>query len=126
MMPLAVLMNRNISSVEANATLQDVAMKMAEDRVGAVLVRKDGAYQGIVSETDVVRRALAAGLNPETCSVDTVMSSPLVTIDVGQTLVEANEIMSTTNIRHLVVTERGEVVGIISVRDLVIYFKNRL
>ena len=126
MMPLAVLMNRNISSVEANATLQDVAMKMAEDRVGAVLVRKDGAYQGIVSETDVVRRALAAGLNPETSSVDTVMSSPLVTIDVGQTLVEANEIMSTTNIRHLVVTERGEVVGIISVRDLVIYFKNRL
>jgi CBS domain-containing protein len=126
MMPIAVLMNRDISCVEADTTLKEVAVKMAEDRVGAALVRRGGDYVGIISETDVVRRALATGMDIHSCTVDKVMSAPLITIDVGQTVVDANEIMSTNNIRHLVVTERGDVAGIISVRDLVLYFKNRL
>jgi CBS domain-containing protein len=126
MMPLAVLMNRNICAVEADKTLKEAAQVMARDHVGAVLVRKGGDYVGILSETDIVRRALAEGLGPETCAVSQVMSAPLITIDVEQSIVHANEIMSANRIRHLVVTERGEVAGVISVRDLVLYYKNRL
>ena len=126
MMPLAVLMNRNICSVEADRTVKEAAQIMAREHVGALLVRKGGAYAGILSETDIVRRALAEGLQPETCTVAKVMSSPLITIDVEQPIAQANEIMSANKIRHLVVTERGEVAGIISVRDLVLYYKNRL
>lgn len=126
MMPLAVLMNRDISFLEAGTTLKQVAEKMAADQVGALLVKVDGRFEGIVSETDIVRKALATGMDLATCTAEKVMSSPLITIDVNQTLVDANEIMSVNQIRHLVVTERGEVVGLISVRDLVIYFKNRL
>jgi CBS domain-containing protein len=126
MMPLAVLMNKNISAVGADDTLKQVAERMLADRVGAVLVKQDGAYAGILSETDIVRRAVAVGTDPASCQAKTVMSSPLITIDINQTLVEANQIMSESSIRHLVVTERGDVVGIISVRDLVIYFKNRI
>ncbi len=126
MMPLAVLMNRKISYVDSDDTLARTAEKMAADRVGAVLVRRDGEYEGILSETDIVRRAIALGMEPNNTTAKTVMSAPLITIDINQTLVEANEIMSEKHIRHLIVTERGEVSGIISVRDLVIYFKNRL
>jgi len=126
MMPLAILMNRKISSIPMGKTLADVAEKMADDRVGAVLVNVEGEFTGIISETDVVRKGLARGMDPTKTKVETVMSAPLITIDIGQTLTDANDIMSTNNIRHLVVTERGDVVGIVSVRDLVIYFKNRL
>ncbi len=126
MMPLAVLMNREISSVAADDTLTQVSEKMAADRVGAVLVRQDGEYQGILSETDIVRKAIATGMSPDTTAAKVVMSSPLITIDINQTLTDANEIMSEKCIRHLIVTDRGEVTGIISVRDLVIYYKNRI
>ena len=126
MMPLAVLMNREITCVGADDTLAQVSEKMAADRVGAVLVRQDGEYPGILSETDIVRKAIASGMAPDTTIAKTVMSSPLITIDINQTLVDANTIMSEKRIRHLIVTDRGDVAGIISVRDLVIYFKNRI
>ncbi|MDH5528162.1 MAG: CBS domain-containing protein [Nitrospirota bacterium] len=126
MMPLAVMMKRDIRSVEADATLKSVAESLAEGRVGAMLVKKNGEYCGIVSETDLVRRAMAQGIDPETCPVEKIMSAPLITIDIEQTVVDANEIMSEKAIRHLVVTEKGAVCGILSVRDLVLYFKNRL
>ena len=93
---------------------------------GLTLVKKGADYIGILSETDIVRKALAEGLGPETCTVEQVMSAPIITIDVEQSIANANEIMSARKIRHLVVTERGEVAGIISVRDLVLYYKNRL
>jgi CBS domain-containing protein len=126
MMPLAVLMNRKIASVGADTTLKDAAAKMVEEQVGAVLVERGGEFVGILSETDIVRRAVAVGIPVESCPVEKVMSSPLITIDIEQNVSQANEIMSISKIRHLVVTERGEVAGIISVRDLVLYFKNRL
>ena len=126
MMPLAVLMNRNLCVVEPERTLKEAAQVMARDRVGCLLVKQGADYVGILSETDIVRKALAEGLGPETCTVEQVMSAPIITIDVEQSITHANEIMSAKKIRHLVVTERGEVVGIISVRDLVLYYKNRL
>jgi CBS domain-containing protein len=126
MMPLAVLMNRKIASVGADTMLKDAAVRMVEEQVGAVLVERGGEFVGILSETDIVRRAVAVGIPVESCPVEKVMSSPLITIDIEQNVSQANEIMSISKIRHLVVTERGEVAGIISVRDLVLYFKNRL
>ena len=126
MMPLAVLMNRKLASVGADKSLKDAAVKMVEEQVGALLVERGGEFVGILSETDIVRRAVAVGIPVESCLVEKVMSSPLITIDIEQSVSQANETMSISKIRHLVVTERGEVAGIISVRDLVLYFKNRL
>jgi len=125
MMPLAVLMNRRLSAVEVDKTLADAAVTMAAENVGALLVKRGGEFVGILSETDIVRRALAVGIHPESCPVEKVMSAPLITIDIEQTVADANEIMSASKIRHIVVTERGVVAGIISVRDLVLYYKNR-
>ncbi|MDH4228807.1 MAG: CBS domain-containing protein [Nitrospirota bacterium] len=126
MMPLAVLMKRDILSVPADATLFQVAERMTEGRVGALLVERNKAFCGIVSETDMVRRAIAQQIDPATCKVEKIMSAPLITIDIEKSIPEANELMSTRHIRHLVVTEKGEPVGIISIRDLVLYYKNRL
>lgn len=126
MTPLALLMHRDIQEISPKVTLRDAAKQMRDKRIGSLLVSEGMERIGIVSETDFVRKALAEGLNPDTTPVEKIMSQPVISIDIDKTAKEANDLMATKGIRHLAVTDRGKIVGIISVRDLVICFKNRL
>ncbi len=124
--PLALLMNRKIQAVRPETSLCEVARLMRDKRVGSLLIERDGGeYIGIVSESDLVRRAMADGREPEKTKVDEVMSHPIVSIDIDKTAKDANDIMATQGIRHLAIVDREKIVGILSVRDLVICFKNR-
>ena len=125
MMPLAVMMNRDIKKISPEAKIRDLAQLMRNKRIGSALVEEGNDYIGIVSETDLVRKGLAEGLNPDQATVRQVMSSPIITIDINRTVADANDLMAKRGIRHLPVTELGKIVGIISVRDLVICFKNK-
>ena len=125
MLPLAVLMARELRTIDRNASVRDAARSMRDKRVGSLLVQSEGDYVGIVSETDVVRRGVAEGLDIDHEPVHRVMSSPLITLDIKKSAVEANALMSERAIRHLVITEEGKIVGVLSVRDLLIYFKNQ-
>ncbi len=125
MLPLAVLMNRDIKKVEPTVTLRQASEKMRDWRIGSLLVSEGGATIGIVSETDLVRKGMALGLDPTRTTVRETMSAPILTIDINQTAFEANELMSVNGIRHLAVTEHGKIVGVLSVRDVLIFFKNR-
>lgn len=123
--PLAVMMSREIRTIRLDATLTEAAGLMRSARVGALLVVDQGtAYIGMVSETDLVRKAMAAGLNPDQEQVRKVMSSPLITIEIDRSAHEASDLMAENGIRHLPITQDGRIVGIISVRDLLRYFKN--
>ncbi|TAJ98516.1 MAG: CBS domain-containing protein [Candidatus Manganitrophaceae bacterium] len=126
MTPLALLMHRDIHEISPKVTLRDAAKQMRDKRIGSLLVSEGTERIGIVSETDFVRKALAEGLNPDTTPVEKIMSQPVIGIDIDKTAKEANDLMATKGIRHLAVTDKGKIVGIISVRDLVICFKNRL
>jgi signal-transduction protein with cAMP-binding, CBS, and nucleotidyltransferase domain len=125
MIPLAVLMSKGIKKVREDATLFEASKIMRDMKIGSLLIEREHEFVGIVSETDLVRRAIAEGVDLTKTKVSSVMSSPIITIDINKSGMEANELMSDRNIRHLAVTEHGEIVGIISVRDLLIYFKNR-
>lgn len=125
MIPLAVLMSRDIQKVPEEVTLFEASKIMRNRKIGSLFVEKAQDLVGIVSETDFVRRAMAEGADPTKTKVGSVMSSPIITIDIQKSGMEANELMSDRNIRHLAVTENGKIVGIISVRDLLVYFKNR-
>ncbi len=122
--PLAVMMSRDVKSVGPDATLREAARLMQEVRVGALLVNDQGAYVGVVSETDLVRKGMAAGLDPAVERVRAVMSAPLITIEIDRSAHEASDLMAEKGIRHLAVTQDGQIVGVISVRDLLRYFKN--
>ena len=122
--PLAVMMNREIRTIRPDATLSEAAGLMRNSRVGALLVLSEGAYLGVVSESDLVRKAMAVGLSPDQTPVRSIMSSPLITIEIDRSAHEASDLMSEKGIRHLVITQDGQIVGIISVRDLLRYFKN--
>ena len=122
--PLAVMMSRDIRAIRAEATLVEVARLMQSSRVGALLVTDGSQYVGVVSETDLVRKAMAEGLDPAQTPVRSIMSSPVITIEIDRSAHEASDLMAEKGIRHLAVTQDGPIVGLVSVRDLLRYFKN--
>jgi CBS domain-containing protein len=122
--PLAVMMNRHIRTIDPAASLIEAAILMRDSRVGAVLVRSEGTYIGVVSEADLVRKSMAHAQDPGCTSVRSVMSSPLITIESDRSAHDASDLMAEHGIRHLPVTQDGQIVGMLSVRDLLRYFKN--
>jgi CBS domain-containing protein len=99
-------------------TLTDASAKMRRQQTGSLLVMEDERLTGIITERDVLR-VVADGLDPKHITLRDAMTTDVVTIGPDTGLREAAEIMFQKWFRHLpVVTERGEVVGIISLRDL--------
>ena len=122
--PLAVMMCRTLRTIGPDATLLEAARLMRDAKVGALLVQEGGQYSGLVSESDLVRRGMAESRPPHETLVRAVMSSPLLSINSASSAHEASEKMAEHGIRHLAVSDEGQIVGIISVRDLLLYFKN--
>jgi len=122
--PLAVMMNKNMRTIQTEATLLEAARLMRELQVGALLVEENGHLVGVISETDLVRKAMAEGRDIGQEKVRTIMSSPIITIDIQRPASDASDLMSEKGIRHLAVTDTGKIVGVISVRDLLRYYKN--
>ena len=115
-------MHRYLEVVSQKATVMAVAERMGIKRIGCLLVESEDPTRGpigILTETDLVRKVLAAGLDPMAATANQVMVSPIVTITGDRTMLDASHLMQTNQIRHLCVVEAGEIVGIISVRDLV-------
>jgi signal-transduction protein with cAMP-binding, CBS, and nucleotidyltransferase domain len=120
---LNMLVNRKIEVINHDDTLKVASQKMRDREIGSLIVMKDGKEVGIISETDVTRKAVAAGLNPDQTRVSSIMSSPIISTDISDTPERANDVMKERRIRHLGITENGKLIGIISVRDLLRYFK---
>lgn len=117
------LMNRNVSFIHEEASIQDAARSMHAKRIGSLLVKKNEDFLGIVTETDVVQ---AVAEQPEAVArltVREVMSRPIITVDRTMSPHYARDLMADRKIRHLGVTEEGKIIGVISVRDLLAYFK---
>ncbi|MBI1819456.1 MAG: CBS domain-containing protein [Nitrospirae bacterium] len=124
MLPISILMTKEIKKINAKATVYETALLMKTHKIGSLLVEEGHECIGIVSETDLVRKGLAESVDPHKTTIDSVMSSPVISIDIKRSPKEANDIMSERGVRHLAVTEFGRIVGMLSVRDLLIYFKN--
>jgi CBS domain-containing protein len=122
--PLVVMMNRNLVTISPEATLVEAAILMRDAQVGALLVEEGEGFIGIISETDLVRKGLANRLDLLQVRVREVMSCPVITIEHDRSAHDASDLMAEKGVRHLAVSEHGRIVGIISVRDLLRYFKN--
>ncbi len=122
--PLAVMMRRTLRTISPDATLLEAAQLMRDTKVGALLVHEAGHYRCVVSESYLVRKGMADSCPPHETLVRAVMSRPLLSIDAACSPHEASEKMAEHGIRHLAVSDEGQIVGIISVRDLLRYFKN--
>ncbi len=116
-MPLARNhMSRDLLTVPPDVKLTEVAKRMVARDVGAVLVVDDERLAGILTERDVLR-AVAAGLHEETRVCDCMTTDP-ETIESDETTREAATLMIHGGFRHLPIMEGDEIVGMLSIRDL--------
>jgi CBS domain-containing protein len=113
-----VLAYRELYSVEPHLTVAEVAHRMAELHVGAILVMDGGTLKGIFSERDFLVRVVVGGRDPNATAVSEVMTTDVVTIGATVGMEEAMETMRVHNCRHLPVTDEGRVVAFLSMRDL--------
>ena len=87
-----------------------------------MLVDDDRRYIGIITDTDLSRKAVARGLDPNTTSVKSCMSKPVLTIEDDELLDTAGQLMKENGVRHLAVTEDRTIIGVLSVSDLLRYY----
>ena len=106
-------------AVGPDRTITDVARVMTSSGIGTVVVLDGDDLVGIVTDRDLVRRGLAAGLPPD-ARIDGLMSSPVVTIDADADLHDAVETFGRHALRRLAVVEQGRFVGIVSLDDLLV------
>jgi CBS domain-containing protein len=112
------LMTSNPSGVPTDATIQEAARIMRDGSIGDVLViDSDGRASGILTDRDVVIRAVAEGLSPQT-TVGEVHSPDLVNVAPDMAATEAVDLMRQHNVRRLPVVDGEDLVGIISLGDL--------
>ena len=111
-------------TVERDTDDQTAARIMRDRGIGSLFVTNGKEVVGILTDTDMVRRVVAAGADTHKTTVEQIMSAPILTIEENKTLLDANDLMAQTHVRHLGVTRDGGLVGMISVRDLVVFLTN--
>ncbi len=105
------------AEVDMAQSLRSVAEELVADEVGVVLAHTRGEIVGLVSERDVVA-ALAAGADPWAVRAADVMSTDLVDADPGDSIAEVGALMLDAGVRHIVVRSGEQVVGVVSIRDV--------
>jgi len=113
------VMSSPVVTLDEDATSNKVADLMDENELGCVIItNKKGQPVGIITERDLVTRVLAKNLKPDAVKAKEIMTSPLVTIEPEATISEAARRMSRLNIRRLGVIYKGNLVGVVSSKDI--------
>lgn len=106
-------------SIEASAQVFEALKVMAEKNVGALLVMEDQKIVGIMSERDYARKVILKGKSSKTTPVSEIMTAEVLYVKPNQSIEECLVLMTNKKIRHLPVLENDELVGIISIGDVV-------
>jgi CBS domain-containing protein len=112
-----VIGQQQLVMLPSSATVREAAICMSERQVGAVLVTRDGALEGIFTERDLLHRVVAPGRDPNGTHLVEVMTKNPDTIEADGYAIEALSRMSERGYRHLPVLDQGRLVGIVSRRD---------
>lgn len=114
------LKGATVTTVLATATLEAATQKLAEKRIGAiVVVRADGKLAGILSERDIIRGVATEGVGVLASPISKLMTHDVITCAPTDTIDNLMAVMTDRRFRHLPVLDRGQLVGIISIGDVV-------
>lgn len=117
--PIRKLMTEGPPIVNPITSVADAVEIMKQHGTSSILVGEPGSATGIVSEADIVRKVVSLKREPADVRVDQIMTSPLVSVDIRTPAYEIYRTMAEHHIRHLLITDRGDQVGFISVKDLI-------
>jgi CBS domain-containing protein len=105
--------------ISPDATVFDAIQLMAEKNIGALLVMSGNGLFGVVSERDYTRKVALKGKSSRDTQVKEIVSTPVISATPRHTVEECMRLMTSNRVRHLPVMEGAEVVGIVSIGDLV-------
>jgi CBS domain-containing protein len=118
-------MSHDVRSIHKEATIKQAGQLLQKHKVGSLIVDDGSRYIGIVTDSDLIRKAVAKGLDPNTTTVATCMSRSLITIEEDESLADAMSLMKKQGIRHLPVTADATIIGVLSVSDLIRAFEEQ-
>ena len=118
--PIRDVMTANPVCLPASTPILDAARQMRDNDIGDVVVEKSGKICGIVTDRDIVVRAIAEGKNVQTTDLESICSKEITSLRPDQTEEDAVRLMRQKAIRRLPVVENGKIVGIVSLGDLAV------
>src|SRR5437879_13472856 len=118
MQTLREAMTKNLKTILHSVSVQEVARRMQAEKVGSLLVERGGQIVGIVTETDIVRKAVAKGADLGKEKVEVIMSAPVASIDIHRTPQDAHDMMADLGVRQLVATAVATILGLLGVTAL--------
>ena len=110
---------KTVLTIQRQASVLDAIGNMSQANIGAIVIEQDGRPVGIFTERDYLRKIALEGRSSRETKVDEVMSSPLITVTPADSTQTAMETMTERRCRHLIVVDGEELVGIVSLGDLV-------
>lgn len=108
-----------VVSAAPTASVRDVIGLMSEHNIAAILIMKGNELVGITTERDYARKVILLGRNSADTPVSDIMTSPVLCISPGDTAQRCMSLMTEKKCRHLPVRDNGEIVGMVSIGDLV-------
>ncbi len=119
-MPMFVkeIMSKPAYTIDESKTAKDAALDMSENRRGFLVVTKSGKPVGVLSDSDIISKVVSKNILPQKIKIKEIMSSPVVTTQPNDDVTLAVKKMKNNNIHRLPVTDKGKIVGVISLTDI--------
>jgi isocitrate dehydrogenase len=116
----ADVMTKHVVDIEPDATVSDAIDKMRQWNVSSLLVRRQDVTDtwGFMSQTDVIEKVIARGLDPDTVRVHEIMTKPVITVPPNCSLQDCAALMTRADIRRVLVFDGQDIVGIVSSSDI--------
>jgi signal-transduction protein with cAMP-binding, CBS, and nucleotidyltransferase domain len=131
MVTLEQAMSTNLKKISCNSSLVEAAKQMRAEGIGALLIERigkllrdrEGQIVGLITETDIIRKAVAEEVDLANHTVEQMMTTPMITVEITWPLEDAYDMMKDSGVRHLLVSKDQIIVGLVSLRDLLVHLK---
>jgi CBS domain-containing protein len=116
----ADIMTKHVVDIQPNAPVAEAIAKMKQLKVSSLLIKTEGgmATWGFMTETDIIEKVIAKGLDPAEVRVVEIMSRPVITVSPTYSLQECAALLARANIRRVLVYDAHSIVGIVSTSDI--------
>ena len=119
---IAEHMSTEVRSLSQDDNLRQAGQLMQQWKLGSLLVTNSQSYVGVITDSALAREVVANGLDPNTTVVKTCMRTPVATIEGDRPIIDAVRMMKERATRHLAVTQDGQIIGVISVSNILRYY----